>query len=768
MKRMDEMVKRTQEYLNLTYSSNSNWITLEEDGFTGWATIRGLIRALQIEIGISTPNGTFGPATEAACPTLQKDLNPNDKTIRLVRILQGAMWCKGFSPGYNEVIFGDETEAGIKRFQASAGLTGSNVNGIANPMIFKALLTMDAYVLVPNGDPKIREIQMNLNRDYHKWIGLRPTDGRYNKDTNKALIYAIQVEEGIAEPNGTFGPATQAALPTLAPGSKNTPFVKIMQYALYCNTFDPTGFTGVFGNGTLAALKNFQSFCMLTADGYCGKQTWMSLMLSHGDRDRPGTACDCSTEVTDARAKTLRANGYEIVGRYIAGGEWKKLKEHEAKVIFNNGLRLFPIYQTSGNAISYFNASQGQKDGRAGVIAALEYGFPKGTIIYFAVDFDAVDDQVTSNILPYFRALKKAFNKYNPKGYKIGVYGARNICSRVSNEGLAVTSFVGDLASGFSGNIGYALPKNWSFDQIKEYTIGTGDGEISIDKNVCSNRDRGVSKLDNPFSSGGDDAPPLDPPDLTKEQSEKIIDFCNDIGMFQGTGTKNKTKIPRNSIIGGDLITADLEFFNHKVVVFRSLSPNVKVEKEISLTKKLNSDAEVINLYASSSGIATEIMDSAAKAGISLEVEKENLAAAIGKIKTSGDLIGKVVTYSIEIEPTQATIILENPTVVPAHVTGDLEGMDTVVYGRLYITLGPNIPGVIHLMPVYSENPSEANDSFEWNNFLGYLTVGLGIIAVGAVGLPAVLAIIKKIGLETFFGVILSGAAAIPGSNSNE
>ncbi|MGL5329171.1 MAG: glycoside hydrolase domain-containing protein [Peptostreptococcaceae bacterium] len=492
MERLDEMVLRTQQYLNATYISNPNWVRLSEDGQTGWGTIRGLIRALQIETGISTPNGTFGPATEAACPTLSKNFNPDEKTKRLVYILQGAMWCKGFSPGGFTGTFGDGTEAGVKRFQTSAGLDGSKVNGVANPMIFKALLNMDAYVLVSSGDPKIREIQMCLNRDYHNWIGLRPTDGRYGRDTNKALIYAIQVEEGIDEPNGVFGPTTQSLLPTLAPGSKNAPFVKIMQYALYCNRFDPTGFTGVFGNGTLAALKKFQAFCMLVADGYCGKSTWASLMVSCGDKDRKGTACDCSSEVTSARAKTLKANGYEIVGRYIAGGEWKKLKIHEAKVIFENGLRLFPIFQKSGNSVDYFTQSQGYIDGQEAVLAAMEYGFPEGTTIYFAVDFDAVNDQVTSHILPYFRKVKQGLNSYNPRNYKIGVYGARNVCSRVGNEGISTTSFVCDMSTGFSGNLGYPLPEDWAFDQIKEFTIGSGDGAIAIDNNICSNRDRGV------------------------------------------------------------------------------------------------------------------------------------------------------------------------------------------------------------------------------------------------------------------------------------
>ena len=54
-----------------------------------------------------------------------------------------------------------------------------------------------------------------------------------------------------------------------------------MQYCLYCNKFDPTGFTGVFRNCTLSALKQFQSFSLLVSDGYLGKQTWMSLLISY-------------------------------------------------------------------------------------------------------------------------------------------------------------------------------------------------------------------------------------------------------------------------------------------------------------------------------------------------------------------------------------------------------------------------------------------------------------------------------------------------------
>ena len=493
--RYDQMVLETQQYLNAIYGNNEHWVMIDENGKTGWPTIRGLIRALQIETNISTPNGNFGPATEAACPTLKKNLNPSEKTKRLNYILQGAMWCKGFSPGGLTGTFGDKTEAGIKQFQEAAGLSGSNINGIATPLIIKALLNMDAFRLVPSGDAKIRQIQQELNRDYHKWIGLKPTDGRYGRDTNKAIIYALQVEGGIDTPNGVLGPATQASLPTLAPGSKNSVYVRIMQYSLYCNRYDPTGFTGVFGNNTLSALKKFQDFCLLVPDGYCGKQTWMSLLVSHGDKDRKGEAFDCSTPITQARANTLKANGYKYAGRYIAGGEHKRITIPEMELIFKNGMKWFPIFQKSGNSLSYFNAKQGSEDAKECLSNSIKYRIPSGSTIYFAVDFDAMDGDVTTNILPYFKAINDIFKFNNPRNYKIGVYGARNVCSRVSDAGYATTSFVCDMSSGFSGNLGYPLPENWAFDQIKEYTIGSGEGAIAIDNNLFSGREKCIDKM---------------------------------------------------------------------------------------------------------------------------------------------------------------------------------------------------------------------------------------------------------------------------------
>ena len=43
-----------------------------------------------------------------------------------------------------------------------------------------------------------------------------------------------------------------------------------------------------------------------------------------------------------------------------------------------------------------------------------------------------MDVQITNTIIPYFKALYEYMSDENKtRGYKVGVYGARNICSRV-------------------------------------------------------------------------------------------------------------------------------------------------------------------------------------------------------------------------------------------------------------------------------------------------------------------------------------------------
>jgi peptidoglycan hydrolase-like protein with peptidoglycan-binding domain len=256
---------------------------------------------------------------------------------------------------------------------------------------------------------------------------------------------------------------------------------------------------GVFGAKMQQDLQDFQQFHALEITGTADLGTWWSLLTSHGDQGRPASGADCAMILNQARAKTLYDYGFRIVGRYLTnvpGGLDKAITREEAQIIFDAGLRFFPIYQTIGLNAPYFTESQGGIDAGLAMEAALALGLPKGAIIYFAVDYDATDHDIQMNIIPYFRKIHEEMTKSD---YRTGIYGTRNVCIQTSALGYTVSSFVSNMSAGFSGNLGFRMPDDWAFDQFAnlegENALGEGDARIEIDKNAVSGRDQGISRL---------------------------------------------------------------------------------------------------------------------------------------------------------------------------------------------------------------------------------------------------------------------------------
>ena len=525
----DPMVYLTQKWLNQNYGNVDGFGSVTENGKTGWNVIYGLTRALQHELGITALANNFGPSTSALYS--QAPLHRQDGvTNRKFAILQGALWCKGYNPGYNlyedsegivhfDEVFDEDVEDAVIELKEDAGLL--NPNGVVTTNVMKALLSMDAFKLLGSyygGRSEVRAIQQQLNRSYEAYTGLNPCDGVYGRNTNKALIYAIQAEEGlsVSDSSGTFGPTTRRLIPQIpytagAGAATNyqgnyysngsiTAFTKLLQYALLIHGFGDSNFNGVYSSATKKAVRDFQRHYALPVTGVVNLDTWMALFVSSGNPSRSAIAADCAMILNEARAQTLYNNGYRYIGRYLTGtyggGISKALTVEEANIILDAGLRFFPIYQTSAYYEAYFTEAQGTYDGQAAIAAARALGLPNGTTIYFAVDFDAMDYQITDSVLPYF---EKVYAEVKTSGYKVGVYGARNVCSRVSKAGYACSSFVGDMSTGFSGNLGFTIPDNWAFSQFANLegsnALGSGDGRIEIDKDAFSGRDQGVGKL---------------------------------------------------------------------------------------------------------------------------------------------------------------------------------------------------------------------------------------------------------------------------------
>lgn len=509
---MDAYVKKVQEWLNATYSDNDDFSVINADGITGNATCTALVKAMQIELGVTPVDGVWGSGTSNAFASLSTDTDASNTSLRnRIYILQGGLYCKGYNPGGFTGTFGNGTATAVKKFESDAGL--SNPSGIATATVMKALLNTDAYTLLSTGDSMIRTMQQSLNNQYYQYTGLIPCDGIYTRVTCSALITGLQVEQRKEHSDtvvdGLWGPTTMSRCPTLSmyTSVSNKQYVYLLQYALYANGYDPNGFDGGFGNGVRTAVISFQAFSGLDADGIVGRQTWASLLVSYGDANRTCTAIDCMTPITEDTAALLAANGRTAVGRYLTGDSTKALTIDELRIIHNAGLRLFPIYQTSGNEADYFSRRKGLVDAYKAYKAYGDLRIPDGAIVYFAVDYDASASDITNNIIPYFKAINERLNKLGNSRFGVGVYAPRYVCTRLREEGLTISSFVCDMSSGFSCNIGYKLPEDWAFDQIRTTTLSNGTASLEVDNDFTSERDSSI--LADPDNYNGASSPTL-------------------------------------------------------------------------------------------------------------------------------------------------------------------------------------------------------------------------------------------------------------------
>lgn len=500
----DEMVLETQKWLNKTYGNIPEFDKCPEDGKTGWPTIYSLIEGLQIELGIPHENlsPNFGPTTsqkfdEKVTPNLINGYKSN-----VVYLIQGAFWCKGIGPAAFDGVYSSYTRNAVMELQADAGF---NPDGILTSMWAAALFDMSAFVLVPGGDAKVRKMQQWLNAEYYKYFGILPCDGIYQRDTNTALIYALQAEEGMApgEANGVYGPGTTNLTPTLKEGNWG-PFVSILKYALYVNGFlqDADLENNLFTSEVGDAVEQFREFMIIQPyNRITDMPVIKGLLSSAGDTNRWATGADTATQLTPAQIQTLVNEDVQIIGRYLTGtvgvGADKRdkfLTTEELNNLFNAGISVFPIYQDGGWDIDYFTAFQGASDANVAGQTARDLGIPAGTTIYFAVDVDIQDGDIAGTVLPYFGSLSTVIKGY---GYQVGIYGTRNVCNRIISAGYAHLAFVSDMSTGFSGNLGFPMPRQWAFDQFIEFTIGSGAGAVAIDNDAVSGRDLGFNRFEN-------------------------------------------------------------------------------------------------------------------------------------------------------------------------------------------------------------------------------------------------------------------------------
>ena len=534
----DSRVTEVQEWLNETYGAQSWFTKLTVDGMTGAGTCKALCKALQYEIGVKNVDGVIGAGTLAVCPTIGATVT----NTNLIKIIQCGFYCKGYECGGITGHYGVEVEIAAQKFKMDAGFDVGN--GELQPIFIRALLNTDAFVLVKNGKDYVREAQQYLNNTYivklSNWA-LIPCNGIPDRNMMKAIIAGLQYEEAnhsTSGVDGIYGKNTLSKAPTLSSGTAKTAYVKIVQMCLMCMMETNAGMDGAFGSALKKQIEEFQKFYCLSGvtSGTVDRITWASLLSSKGETSRAAKACDTSTVLNYAKAKSLYDAGYRYVGRYLSGTvggkRSKAMTAEEIADIFKAGLRIFAIFQEGTPSMSRYTLESGVSEAQKALSAARQLGIPEDAIIYFAIDYDVMESGINA-VKQYFAGIRRVFAKAGYY-YHAGIYGARNVCSKVCNSGLAESSYVSDMSTGFSGNLGYKIPENWAFDQFHEYQFPSTDGTFGLDKVGYSGRYNGfvsVTKANEMMPDVSDDY-----------RRQKTVKLFKALGLPLRAGFKMATK----------------------------------------------------------------------------------------------------------------------------------------------------------------------------------------------------------------------------------
>jgi hypothetical protein len=169
---------------------------------------------------------------------------------------------------------------------------------------------------------------------------------------------------------------------------------------------------------------------------------------------------------TSAIITCLAGKGYQFVGRYyfnLTQTIKEKVTVAEAQQLNAAGLDVVALYENQSNSAAYFTAAKGTSDGAGALAQAVALGQPEGSGIYFAVDYDASQSDVQSNITAYLTSVNAAIGGK----YRVGVYGSGLTCGSMLDAGLAELAWL-SCSSGFNGTQGFT---RWNVKQSNEQNI---------------------------------------------------------------------------------------------------------------------------------------------------------------------------------------------------------------------------------------------------------------------------------------------------------
>lgn len=170
---------------------------------------------------------------------------------------------------------------------------------------------------------------------------------------------------------------------------------------------------------------------------------------------------DCAQDVS-AHGQQIKDAEFGFVCRYLCSDHHnpKILTRSEALHLSGMGIFLVSVFENAGDHAGYFNFRQGIADANdAAAYAKNVIHQPQISPIYFAVDFDATEQEFNQHIVPYFKGIQVVSG-----AYPAGDYGSGYVCRRLKELGLVSHTWLAQ-SPGWAEYHAYRDSNEWSLLQ---------------------------------------------------------------------------------------------------------------------------------------------------------------------------------------------------------------------------------------------------------------------------------------------------------------
>ncbi len=180
----------------------------------------------------------------------------------------------------------------------------------------------------------------------------------------------------------------------------------------------------------------------------------------------PGVArgIDLATDTRDVSME-LKGAGVDFVARYYRdpASRWPTLSAEEARMVSAAGKKLVAVWEYHSGNPAYFSYASGYSDAMNAYRQAKTVGQPAGSAIYFAVDFNAFQQDIVGPIDQYFRGVAAGFAAASGgrPDYRVGVYGSGAVCDYLKRTRGAQLAWL----SNSTAWVGYHRFTGWDIRQ---------------------------------------------------------------------------------------------------------------------------------------------------------------------------------------------------------------------------------------------------------------------------------------------------------------